>query len=125
MKELIRVRVQYASRQQCCKTHKRPLPFTFRLTKCQYLRRTNNTILYNVYIPLAHLVLYKLFPVYRNTSGISLTFTRKHTRFQKNKTIRNHTDENSKSHVNSLEYYDSKLKHNLKNSGYNQYIKES
>ena len=30
MKELIRVRVQYASRQQCCKTHKRPLPFTFK-----------------------------------------------------------------------------------------------
>ena len=29
MKELIRIRVQYASRQQCCKTHKRPLPFTF------------------------------------------------------------------------------------------------
>ena len=27
MKELIRVRVQYASRQQCCKTHKRPLSF--------------------------------------------------------------------------------------------------
>ena len=27
MKELIQVRVQYASRQQCCKTHKRPLPF--------------------------------------------------------------------------------------------------
>ena len=27
MKELIRVRVQYVSRQQCCKTHKRPLPF--------------------------------------------------------------------------------------------------
>jgi len=26
MKELIRVRVQYASRHQCCKTHKRPLP---------------------------------------------------------------------------------------------------
>ena len=26
MKVLIRVRVQYASRQQCCKTHKRPLP---------------------------------------------------------------------------------------------------
>ena len=25
--ELIRVRVQYALRQQCCKTHKRPLPF--------------------------------------------------------------------------------------------------
>ena len=25
MKELIRERVQYASRQQCCKTHKRPL----------------------------------------------------------------------------------------------------
>jgi len=25
MKELIWVRVQYASRQQCCKTHKRPL----------------------------------------------------------------------------------------------------
>ena len=24
MKELIRIRVQYASRQQCCKTHKRP-----------------------------------------------------------------------------------------------------
>ena len=28
MKELIRVRVQYASRQQCCKTHKRPFFFT-------------------------------------------------------------------------------------------------
>ena len=27
MKELILVRVQYASRQQCCKTHKRPLSF--------------------------------------------------------------------------------------------------
>ena len=27
MKELIRVRVQYASRQQCCKTHKWPLPY--------------------------------------------------------------------------------------------------
>ena len=26
MKELIRLRVQYASRQQCCKTHKRHLP---------------------------------------------------------------------------------------------------
>ena len=26
MKELIRVRVQYVSRQQCCKTNKRPLP---------------------------------------------------------------------------------------------------
>ena len=26
MKELIRVRVQYSSRQQCCKTHKWPLP---------------------------------------------------------------------------------------------------
>ena len=32
MKELIRVRVQYASRQQCCKTHKRPLPFTLDCT---------------------------------------------------------------------------------------------
>ena len=29
MKELIRVRVQYASKQQCCKTHKRPLPLPF------------------------------------------------------------------------------------------------
>ena len=29
MKELFRVRVQYASRHQCCKKHKRPLPFTF------------------------------------------------------------------------------------------------
>ena len=29
MKELIRVRLQYASRQQCCKTTKWPLPFTF------------------------------------------------------------------------------------------------
>ena len=29
MKELIRVSVQYASRQQCCKTHKRPLPYLF------------------------------------------------------------------------------------------------
>jgi hypothetical protein len=31
MKELVRVRVQYATRQQCCKTHKRPLPY---LTFC-------------------------------------------------------------------------------------------
>jgi len=29
MKELIRVRVKYASRQQCCKTHKRPLHLSF------------------------------------------------------------------------------------------------
>jgi len=29
MKEFIRVRVQYASRQQCCKTHKRPLSFFY------------------------------------------------------------------------------------------------
>jgi hypothetical protein len=27
MKELVRVRVQYATRQQCCKTHKRPFTF--------------------------------------------------------------------------------------------------
>ena len=27
MKELIRVRVQYDSRQQCCKTHERALPY--------------------------------------------------------------------------------------------------
>ena len=31
MKELIRVRVQYALRQQCCKTHKRPLPYLYLL----------------------------------------------------------------------------------------------
>ena len=38
MKELIRVRVQYASRQQCCKTHKRPLPlpFTSRYVRCLF-----------------------------------------------------------------------------------------
>jgi len=35
MKELIRVRVQYASRQQCCKTHKRPLSLPFNLTVCR------------------------------------------------------------------------------------------
>ena len=35
MKEIIRVRVQYASRQQYCKTHKRPLPFTFIGTKSE------------------------------------------------------------------------------------------
>ena len=29
MQELIRVRVQYAARQQCSKTHKRPLPVPF------------------------------------------------------------------------------------------------
>ena len=29
MKELIWVRVQYASRHQCCKTHKRPLPLPY------------------------------------------------------------------------------------------------
>ena len=29
MKEIIRVRVQYDSRQQCCKTHKRPLPLPY------------------------------------------------------------------------------------------------
>jgi len=37
MKELIRVSVQYASRQQCCKTHKRPLPFTFIYVYVRYL----------------------------------------------------------------------------------------
>jgi hypothetical protein len=31
MKELVRVRVQYATRQQCCKTHKRPLPLNLTL----------------------------------------------------------------------------------------------
>ena len=31
--ELIRARVQYASRQQCCKTHKRPLPLTAFITE--------------------------------------------------------------------------------------------
>jgi len=36
MKELIRVRIQYASRQQCCKTHKRHLPLPFTL----YIRNT-------------------------------------------------------------------------------------
>ena len=29
MKELIRVTVQYASRQQCCKTHNRPFPLPY------------------------------------------------------------------------------------------------
>ena len=38
MKELIRVRVQYSSRQQCCKTHKRPLPFTFNSRKVLFER---------------------------------------------------------------------------------------
>ena len=33
MKELIRVRAQYALRQQCCKTHKRPLPLPCTETK--------------------------------------------------------------------------------------------
>ena len=37
MKELIRVRVQYASRQQCCETHKRPLLFFFRLILMLFL----------------------------------------------------------------------------------------
>ena len=35
MKELIRLRVQYTSRQQCSKTHKRPLPFFFTLVQLQ------------------------------------------------------------------------------------------
>jgi len=38
MKELIRVRVQYASRQQCCKNHKRPLPLygqVLKLLNCE------------------------------------------------------------------------------------------
>ena len=34
MKELIRVRVQYTSRQQCCKTHKRPLHLPFTVSRC-------------------------------------------------------------------------------------------
>ena len=37
MKELIRVRVQYASRQQCCKTHKRPLPLPLHVYISVYL----------------------------------------------------------------------------------------
>ena len=38
MKELIRVRVQYASRQRCCKTHKRPLPLPFTFSHSFSLR---------------------------------------------------------------------------------------
>ena len=38
MKELIWVRVQYASRQQCCKTHKRP--FSYEIKK----RNINSTV---------------------------------------------------------------------------------
>ena len=33
MKELIRLRVQYASRQLCCKTQKRPLPLPLVIRK--------------------------------------------------------------------------------------------
>jgi len=38
MKELIRVRVQYASRQQCCKTHKRPLPLPLPYRSLQFVK---------------------------------------------------------------------------------------
>ena len=37
MKELIRVRVQYASRQQCCKTHKRPLSLPLYKVKKEFI----------------------------------------------------------------------------------------
>ena len=44
MKELIWVRVQYASRHQCCKTHKRPLPFYLLLkTKDSYTDQARST----------------------------------------------------------------------------------
>ena len=41
MKELIRVRVQYASRHQCCKIHKRPLPLPLPLDKQKITCETN------------------------------------------------------------------------------------
>jgi len=40
MKELIRVRVQYASRQQCCKTHKRP--YSLMIPNRSFILRTKN-----------------------------------------------------------------------------------
>ena len=43
MKELIRVRVQYASRQQCCKTHKRPLPFYYLCRQLLLVQRPSLT----------------------------------------------------------------------------------
>jgi len=43
MKELIQVRVQYASRQQCCKTHKRPfLAFAESGTATYWLSRPSS-----------------------------------------------------------------------------------
>ena len=49
MKELIRVRVQYASRQQCCKTHKRPLPLPLR-EECR-MRVFENRVLKRIFGP--------------------------------------------------------------------------
>ena len=46
MKELIRVRVQYASRQQCCKTHKRPLPFFYLYRRLKGVRCLRNVGVY-------------------------------------------------------------------------------
>jgi len=46
MKELIWVRVQYAARHQCCKTHKRPLPLPslmkLQLSR-QFFEKSSNT----------------------------------------------------------------------------------
>ena len=44
MKELIRVRVQYGSRQQCCKSHKRPLPLPFTLRNKNIVKEESSEI---------------------------------------------------------------------------------
>jgi len=65
MKEQIRVRVQYASRQQCCKTHKRPLPLPFFLSadiiNCQVKLKTDILRIFITYLLINDHLLYFTF----------------------------------------------------------------
>jgi hypothetical protein len=50
MKELFRVRVQYATRQQCCKTHKRPLHLPLHETQFNLKMANRTKYLYTTYL---------------------------------------------------------------------------
>jgi len=71
MKELIRVRVQYASREQCCKTHKRPLPLPLQYTSLKPKQETCLTSLKTFYISVQTITNYllKQHPSYRTHSA--------------------------------------------------------
>ena len=83
MKELIRVRVKYASRQQCCKNHKRPLSYLLHVRLCSRcnlgFRHANcamlkNKIVYELTTVLRNLWMAANFHRYRNHWLIKDTF---------------------------------------------------